>query len=244
MKNALKDILMMICFFLCVLCFIAVFYSTITYLSELGRDGSTILEYFILFLLFGFGYYYLSKQKPKTITINCPYCKKKYTMEDGYYMCKCKNYFRKEGNKVYREDETVTNLIQNLLILMTYISKADGIIATECEIKILKEIINSIELNNTQVEWCIRIFNKYKTLPYDKNVIHLLNESLKSEQGDSEYNKQIKTFCLSSALSIANANGGSTYNQNLIIRDIISILEIPLTEYESLKKDTNENIKE
>lgn len=159
----------------------------------------------------------------------CPYCNRMYNLEDGYYLCECDNYFRKEGNKLHKAEETVNEVIENLVIVMAYISKADGIVTNE-EIKVVKEILNLAELNKKQIKWCAELFNKYKNLEYSKNAIYLLDKYINSR-------KELKLFCLNSALHISQVDGDITYNQSLIISDMVSILNIPLIEYERLKQN-------
>lgn len=159
----------------------------------------------------------------------CPYCKKMYYLEDGYYVCECGENFRKDGSFTYKSDETVSDIIQYTIELMAYISKADGIVTNE-EVNCLRQLLKDADFNNTQINWCARIFNKYKAISYDKSVLYKI-------KGDINDSIDLKRGILFYALEISYTDGEVSYSQNTIIDDIVSILGISISDYESIKNE-------
>ncbi|MBN1050437.1 DnaJ domain-containing protein [Clostridium botulinum] len=168
-------------------------------------------------------------EKKEDFNCECPYCNRKYNLDDGSYSCECGNSFRKINFNVYKSEETIPIVVEVLVKLLAYISKADGKV-TEDEIKIVKEIIDETEFNINQLKWCSNIFNEYKKLTYDKNILYTLNDYIQD-------NKEYKKYILTCLIHIANIDGGISYNQNLIIGDVVSELEISLVEYENIKEN-------
>lgn len=173
-----------------------------------------------------------TEKKNENYNCKCPYCNRKYNLDDGYYHCECDNNFRKEDDKVLKDEETASELIEYWVILMAYISKADGTV-TKNEVDIVNQILKDFNYNKTQIKWCANLFNKYKKLTYQKSPIYEIKKYAKTEE--------LKDYFLYWALKLASIDGDITYEQDLIISDLVSILEIPLSEYEKIKKEFIEN---
>lgn len=171
----------------------------------------------------------MKKKKNKTIqSCKCPYCNRSYTLKDGYYLCECGKYFRKKENFVYKDEETVNALIEYYVELLSYISKADGVVS-ESEVDYVKNILINENFNNTQVNWCSKIFNKYKTRKYNKSVLFKIEKLL---------NKDIETkkIMLYHCMELSYIDNNISPNQKSIIDDIVTIFKIPISDYESIKQ--------
>lgn len=157
----------------------------------------------------------------------CPYCNRKFKLNNGYYKCECNNCFRKDDDKVLKADETVNEFTESLVKLLAFISKADGIV-TQNEIDIVNQILIDNKYNTTQIKWCADLFNKTKNQTYISSVTYTISKYAKEEIE--------KGYILYCALKLAMADGGITSKQDEIISDILSEVKIPLTLYEKVKE--------
>ena len=171
----------------------------------------------------------IEKEENKKIqSCNCPYCNKSYTLKDGYYLCECGKYFRKEDNFIYKDEETVNNLIKYYVELLSYISKADGVVS-ENEVDYVKNLLINEKFNNTQINWCSKVFNKYKKIKYNKNVLFNIEKLLNKDI-------QTKKIILYHCMELSYIDNNISQNQKLIIDDIVTIFKIPISDYESIKQ--------
>lgn len=169
----------------------------------------------------------------------CPYCNNKYSVdEDGLYTCNCGRSFRKKGKVIYKEEDTVSDLVEWFVELIAYISKADGVV-TNNEINLLKSILkDEIELSEKKIKWCANVFNESKNYVYDKNIINTINEYIDTkEENDNRYS--IKRNILYACLRISYVDDDISPEQECILKDIIYIFHISEYEYESMKSDLN-----
>lgn len=168
----------------------------------------------------------------------CPYCNNKYSVdEDGFYTCNCGGSFRKKGKVTYKEEDTVSDLVEWFVELIAYISKADGVV-TNNEINLLKSILkDEIELSEKKIKWCANVFNETKNYVYDKNIINAINEYIDTEENDNRYS--VKTNILYDCLRISYVDDDISPEQECILRDIMYIFNISESEYESMKFDLN-----
>lgn len=174
----------------------------------------------------------------------CPYCNSKYSVyEDGLYTCNCGKSFRKKGKVTYKEEDTVSDLVEWFVELIAYISKADGVV-TNNEINLLKSILkDEIELSEKKIKWCANVFNEAKNYVYDKNIINTINEYIDTkEENDNRYS--IKTNILYDCLRISYVDDDISPEQECILRDIMYIFHISEYEYESMKSALNSHSEE
>lgn len=168
------------------------------------------------------------------IEINCPYCSKYHIIRDGFFKCEdCGNIFRKLNTQIYKSEETVTELIEDVVKLFAYISKSDGVV-NQLEIDFIDDILsNFFELNSTQLKWCYDIFNTFKNFSYNKKVI----ENILKESSTLNNSRRIQIMILSMSIDLSYLTESSYENSKHILNDIGYVFDISLSEYESILKD-------
>ncbi|RDY23328.1 hypothetical protein CHF27_008765 [Romboutsia maritimum] len=173
-----------------------------------------------------FGHYNNHNSKANCI---CPYCKVSYNADDGFYVCDCGKKFRKVGNEIYKEEDTVDDIMQDFVKLTAYISKADGVV-TKNEVESLRSILkNDFELSSSKIMWCANVFNETKQYNYDNKIVKELNDIIDTLcDGDVDIKKTILYNCI----KISKVDGEQSSKQKSILEDIMYIFRISRTEYE------------
>lgn len=169
--------------------------------------------------------------------IKCPFCSTEYNLDDGIYNCtNCKNTFRKIGFNTYDEKKVSNAAADYLVQLLTYCAKVDKSISCE-ERDFIVEYIESFDINEDQESWLFAQYDYARFNDYNKNVILFLKKSI--NQLCDNFNLEFDI--LSDILSVFFIDNDTlNSNQEEIIKDYLSIFEIPTKIY---KEKFNEFLK-
>lgn len=135
--------------------------------------------------------------------------------------------------KFEAKEDAKEDIMKNFVILCAYISKADNVV-TQNEINIVNRVLKNNNYSHEEIKLYAKVFNEYKKCTYNKDSIYKIRNSEGKAYGG---------YYLYWLFRLALVDGGITKEQNSIISDFVSILEISVSEYEEIKEDAKQNSK-
>ncbi|MFR8868438.1 hypothetical protein [Paraclostridium sordellii] len=161
---------------------------------------------------------------------NCPYCESGINESDGYRTCKsCKNNYRIYKNNIYKDEETINDILYYFIKIITHISNSNGHISDKKLDYIYYIVKEEIKLSNDQIKWCAIIFKEAETEIYTSELIDKFKNSLKKYYCDN-YNIE-RLNMLRWIINLINMDLYLFEKQEKILSDYIRIFNIKDSDY-------------
>lgn len=161
---------------------------------------------------------------------NCPYCGYKINEKNGYHECEeCKKNYRIYKEKIYRDEETINDILYYFIKILTHISNVDGNISGEKLDYLYNIVKNEIKLDKNKIKWCASVFKETSKEVYTSEVIKKFKNSLKKYYGHNYNIERLSMFKW--LINIYNMNEIAYENQGRIIDDYIKLFNITESDY-------------
>lgn len=160
----------------------------------------------------------------------CPYCEYNVKELIKYNTCvNCNNNYRIYNNKVYKDEETINDILYYFIKIITHMSNVDGFISNEKLDYVYYIVKEEVKLDLNKIKWCAIIFKETTSEKYTSEVINKFNKSLKKYYG---YNYNIERLSFFKWLvNLYNMNQIIYDNQKRILKDYMDIFNIDETDY-------------
>lgn len=160
----------------------------------------------------------------------CPYCEYNVKELIGYNTCEnCNNNYRIYNDKVYKDEETINDILYYFIKIITHMSNVDGFISNEKLDYVYYIVKEEVKLDLNKIKWCAIIFKETTSEKYTSEVINKFNKSLKKYYG---YNYNIERLSFFKWLvNLYNMNEIIYDNQKRILKDYMDIFNIDETDY-------------
>ncbi|AUN14710.1 hypothetical protein [Paraclostridium sordellii] len=161
---------------------------------------------------------------------NCPYCESGINESFGYRTCKsCKKNYRIYKNNIYKDEETINDILYYFIKIITHISNSNGHISDKKLDYIYYIVKEEIKLSNNQIKWCAIIFKEAETEIYTSELIEKFKNSLKKYYCDN-YNIE-RLNMLRWIINLINMDLYLFEKQEKILSDYIRIFNIKDSDY-------------
>lgn len=161
---------------------------------------------------------------------NCPYCESGINESYGYRTCNCcKNNYRIYKNNIYKDEETINDILFYFIKIITHISNSNNNISDKKLDYIYYIVKEEIKLSNNQIKWCAIIFKETETEIYTSELIEKFKNSLKKYYCDN-YNIE-RLNMLRWIINLINIDLDLFEKQEKILSDYIRIFNIKDSDY-------------
>jgi uncharacterized tellurite resistance protein B-like protein len=160
----------------------------------------------------------------------CPYCENGTKNGFGYYTCtECNNNYRIYNESIYRDEETINDIIYYFIKLLAHMCSINGEISNKKLDYIYYLVKEEIKLDLNKIKWCAIIFKEASNEIYTSEVIKKFKSSLKKYYG---YNYNIERLSVFKwVIDIYNIDSSIYENQDRILNDYIKIFNISEVDY-------------